>query len=330
MQLLRECSGCVSMHTCKPTRSLLDSGGDPSPQRLPRTPYRACQRELMTHHRPGHVLNDQATTARRDRDTRVRMVSRNSTLRGTAEEDKAKVSNGSSLAIDDVVPAGPIKGNGSALVPQQGNGDNNGAGSGGGGPGDGRGRGDDDPNDDPDPQAKALLLLLTVIAAGASLYGVYHLVFAVRRLITQRQATTNAAQPESRSAPSALLQLDTSSISELLTRLSFCRSHNDIAALKRLLRELFTSQLQLDRRISALEPEKDTSDAFDTLTRSRKGWQAMSGTGKAKVELSGSLVMGSAMLFSKVSLMASMQPLLAFLCLASVSQTSLYHQTHLM
>lgn len=110
-------------------------------------------------------------------------------------------------------------------------------------------------------------------------------------------------------------QLDTSSLLELLTRVSSCRSYDDIAALKRLLREVFTSQLQLDRRISALEPEPNTSDAFDTLTRSRNGWQAMSGTGKAKVELSGSLVMGSAMLFSKVTLLASMQPLLTLLCL---------------
>ncbi len=76
------------------------------------------------------------------------------------------------------------------------------------------------------------------------------------------------------------------------------RPHDDIAALKRLLREVFTNQIQMERRVSALEPE-DTVASFDPLERSRKGWGSLSGTGKARVELSGNLVMGSALLYSK-------------------------------
>lgn len=55
----------------------------------------------------------------------------------------------------------------------------------------------------------------------------------------------------------------------------------------------------MERRVSALEPESEVLDPFDTLTRSRKGWQAMSSEGKARVQLSGCLATGCAALYSK-------------------------------
>lgn len=200
-------------------------------------------------------------------------------MRGTAEEEAVSTSNGSRHAIDDIaspiVPVEVVKSNGSTIIPGQGNGDQNGSGSGGGGSGDGRnGRGGDSPGDAEDPQPTALLLLLTIVAGSTSLYGIYRLVLAVGKVTKQRHSTTIE---------------DTAEL----------RPHDDIAALKRLLREVFTNQLQMERRIFALEPQQDVSDPFDTLTRTRKGWQAMSSNGKAKVQLSGSLALGGALLYSK-------------------------------
>ncbi|KAL3139149.1 hypothetical protein ABBQ32_005934 [Trebouxia sp. C0010 RCD-2024] len=197
-------------------------------------------------------------------------------MRGTAEEDAVSTSNGSRHAVDmasSTEPIQAVKRNGSTIIPGQGNGDGNGNGSGGSGDG-GNGRGGDSPGEAEDPQPTALLLLLTIVAGSTSLYGIYRLVLAVSKLTKQRQSVKAADTADS-------------------------RPHDDIAALKRLLREVFTNQLQMERRIFALEPEQEISDPFDTLTRTRKGWQAMSSTGKAKVQLSGSLAMGSALLYSK-------------------------------
>lgn len=224
------------------------------------------------------------------------------TFRGTAEEETATTSNGSSHAVD-IVPAEAVKGNGSTIVPQLANGDHGGNGIGGsGGSGDGRGgNGNDSPDSDQDPQPKALLLLLTIVAGSTSLYGIYQLILAVGKLI-ERHSSKFEAKAAPRLVLSQVLQSCIYSAAYTTCRKpSCCRPHDDIAALKRLLREVFTSQLQMERRISALEPEKDVADPFDTLTRSRKGWQAMSSTGKAKVQLSGCVETGSAMLYSKAS-----------------------------
>ena len=78
------------------------------------------------------------------------------------------------------------------------------------------------------------------------------------------------------------------------------RPHDDVAALKRLLREVFTNQIQMERRVSAIEPQEDPLSSYDPLNRSRQGWGSLSGTGKAKAELSGTIAMGSALLHSKV------------------------------
>lgn len=227
-------------------------------------------------------------------------------MRGTAEEDAVSTSNGSRHAIDDMasttVPTQPVKSNGSTIIPGQGNGDGDGNGNGGSGSGDGRnGRGGDSPGEAEDPQPTALLLLLTVVAGSTSLYGIYRLILAVSKLTEQRQSVKAADTADSRSAwcaPCSTTFAVRPTV-HVLTELRCCRPHDDIAALKRLLREVFTNQLQMDRRIFALEPEQEISDPFDTLTRTRKGWQAMSSTGKAKVQLSGSLAMGSALLYSK-------------------------------
>ena len=226
------------------------------------------------------------------------------TMRETAEEGTVSTSNGSSLAIDETVPAGHVNSNGSTIIPQHGNGDQNGNGSGGGGSGDdGGGRGDDSFDSGEDPQPKALLLLLTIVAGSTSLYGIYQLVLAVGRLIEQRHSTTPEATADARSALLQPLQHTHSQQKwqVMCPQIYCCRPHDDIAALKRLLREVFTNQLQIERRMSALEPAQEVSDPFDTLTRARKGWQAMSNTGKAKVQLSGSLVTGSAILYSTAS-----------------------------
>ena len=96
------------------------------------------------------------------------------------------------------------------------------------------------------------------------------------------------------------------------------RPHDDIAALKRLLREVFTNQMQMERRISAIEPQEDDQPSFDPLERSRNGWASLSAPGKAKVELSGNLVMGSALLYSKAS--QDMSGILS--CIAAHSRAS--------
>ena len=121
-------------------------------------------------------------------------------LRSTAEQDKTIISNGSSLTLDGVSPAETVKSNGSTLDPLRGNGYDNGDGIGGGGSGDGRGRrGDGDSGSEPDPQAKALLLLLTIVAGSTTLYGIYHLAFAIRQLINQPQKTgQEQPKPEAR------------------------------------------------------------------------------------------------------------------------------------
>lgn len=79
------------------------------------------------------------------------------------------------------------------------------------------------------------------------------------------------------------------------------RPHDDIAALKRLLREVFTKQIQMDTRISALEPQQESAPSFDALVRSNNGWITQSSAGKAKVELSGELTTGSGLLYSQAS-----------------------------
>ena len=121
------------------------------------------------------------------------------TLRGTAEEDSALTSNGSSHAVD-AVPSAAVKSNGSTIIPHQGNGDQNGSGGDGGSGDGGNGKGDDSPNNDQDPQPKALLLLLTIVAGSTSLYGIYQLVLAVGRLVEQRHSTKSEAKAELRSA----------------------------------------------------------------------------------------------------------------------------------
>lgn len=83
------------------------------------------------------------------------------------------------------------------------------------------------------------------------------------------------------------------------------RPHDDIAALKRLLREVFTNQIQMDTRIAALEPEQELAPPFSDLVRSHAGWQTKSRTGKAKVELSGELTTCSGLLYSQVSIPAA-------------------------
>ncbi len=89
---------------------------------------------------------------------------------------------------------------------------------------------------------------------------------------------------------------------KLQASISVCRRpHDDIAALKRLLREVFTNQMQMERRISAIEPHEDDQPSFDSLERSRNGWASLSAPCKSKVELSGNVVMGSALLYSKAS-----------------------------
>ena len=152
---------------------------------------RRCQR---AHNTPISTLRKQYTGYIRN----VKAVAR-CTLRGTAEEDTAITSNGSSHGVD-IVPAEAVKSNGSTIIPRQGNGDQNGSG-GGGGSGDGHGgRGDDSPDNDQDPQSKALLLLLTIVAGSTSLYGIYQLVLAVGRFIEQRHSTKPEAKADTRSA----------------------------------------------------------------------------------------------------------------------------------
>ena len=94
---------------------------------------------------------------------------------------------------------------------------------------------------------------------------------------------------------------DTCSVRHLYLLINH-RPHDDIAALKRLLREVFTNQIQMDRRISALEPEQEFAPSFNSLVRSRNGWGTLSNAGKAKVELSGELFMGSALLYFQAGL----------------------------
>lgn len=129
------------------------------------------------------------------------------TFRGTAEEETATTSNGSSHAVD-IVPAEAVKGNGSTIIRQLANGDHGGDGSGGsGGSGDGRGgNGNDSPDNDQDPQPKALLLLLTIVAGSTSLYGIYQLILAVGKLIEQRHSSKPEAKAVPRSVLSQVLQ----------------------------------------------------------------------------------------------------------------------------
>ncbi|KAL0041974.1 hypothetical protein WJX79_010744 [Trebouxia sp. C0005] len=195
----------------------------------------------------------------------------NSLPQATAKEEQASASNGShfSLGADHIAV---VKDNGSSIVPQQGSGNNGGSGQGGGGSGGGHHR-NDSPGDGPDYQTKFLLLLLSIALGAASVYGIYHLLKAIHRVTSRRQA----AQPT----------LGTQQ-----------RPHDDIAALKRLLQEVFTNQMQMERRISVIEPHEDDQPSFDPLERSRNGWASLSAPGKSKVELSGNVVMGSALLYS--------------------------------
>ena len=59
--------------------------------------------------------------------------------------------------------------------------------------------------------------------------------------------------------------------------------------------------MQMERRISAIEPHEDEPPSFDPLERSRNGWASLSAPGKSKVELSGNVVMGFAFLHFKAS-----------------------------
>ena len=79
------------------------------------------------------------------------------------------------------------------------------------------------------------------------------------------------------------------------------RPHDDIAALKRLLREVFTAQLSFDKRIKALEPKDEASPTSDAMDKLRSSWTGSTEASKTKIELkSGSLGVGSALLYSKV------------------------------
>lgn len=57
----------------------------------------------------------------------------------------------------------------------------------------------------------------------------------------------------------------------------------------------------MERRMTALEPQEDPLPSFDTLVRSRTGWGAPSSTGKAKVDVTGEVSLGTAVLWSKVA-----------------------------
>lgn len=113
----------------------------------------------------------------------------NSLPQATAKEEQASASNGShfSLGADHIAV---VKDNGSSIVPQQGSGNNGGSGQGGGGSGGGHHR-NDSPGDGPDYQTKFLLLLLSIALGAASVYGIYHLLKAIHRVTSRRQA----AQP---------------------------------------------------------------------------------------------------------------------------------------
>lgn len=91
-------------------------------------------------------------------------------------------------------------------------------------------------------------------------------------------------------------------VSNMTTPHTLHRPHDDIAALKRLLREVFTKQVQMDTRISALEPQQESAPSFDALVRSNNGWITHSNAGKAKVELSGELTTDSGPLYSQARL----------------------------
>lgn len=212
-------------------------------------------------------------------------------------EDELGASNASIVTLGEL-PVAVVKSNGSLIVSHHGDGDDGGSGNGNGGSGDDRGdKGSEGADDGPDNLTKALLLLLTVVVGTASLYGIYHLASALQKLITRRQATQAITSSHQRCI--AVIHKLTKRHLQI-TILPLCsRSHDDTAALKRLLRELFTNQIQTERRVSALEPQEDAVVSFDPLERSRQGWGSLSGTGKAKVELSGNLVMGSALLYSK-------------------------------
>ncbi|DBA84121.1 hypothetical protein WJX77_004887 [Trebouxia sp. C0004] len=188
------------------------------------------------------------------------------------KEEQASATNGSyfSPGADHVAV---VKGNGSSISPQQGSGNNGGSGQGGGGSGGGH-PGNDSAGDGPDNQTKFLLLLLSIALGAASGFGIYHLLKAIHGVTSRRRSAQPAVGTQQ-------------------------RPHDDIAALKRLLREVFTKQMQMERRISVVEPHDNDQPSFDPLERSRNGWASLSAPGKSKVELSGSLVMGSALLYSK-------------------------------
>lgn len=76
--------------------------------------------------------------------------------------------------------------------------------------------------------------------------------------------------------------------------------------------------MQMERRISVIEPHEDDQPSFDPLERSRNGWASLSAPGKSKVELSGNVVMGSALLYSTAS--QDMSCMLS--CVAAHSTTS--------
>ncbi len=110
-----------------------------------------------------------------------------------AKEEQASASNGSHFS-PGADHAAVVKGNGSSIVPQQGNGNNGGSGQGGSGSGGGSGGGhpgNDSPGDGPDNQTKFLLLLLSIALGAASMFGIYHLFKAIQGVTSRRRA----AQP---------------------------------------------------------------------------------------------------------------------------------------
>lgn len=117
----------------------------------------------------------------------------NHLLHAAAKEEQASASNSSHFS-PGAGHAAVVKGNGSSIVPQQGDGNNGGSGQGGSGFGGGSGGGhpgNDSPGVSPDNQTKLLLLLLSTAVGAASIFGIYHLFKAIQGVTSRRRA----AQP---------------------------------------------------------------------------------------------------------------------------------------
>ena len=103
------------------------------------------------------------------------------------------------------------------------------------------------------------------------------------------------------------------------------RLQDDIAVLKRLLREVFTNQIQMERRITAVEPEADPLPSFDALVRSHTGWGPLSSTVKAKVEVTGEVSLGTGLLWSKVDHKSHMKHTAKAHCKQQHSHAAMLH-----